>query len=146
MMLREINKSNFYDVIKLQVNENQQHFVAANLFSLAQAWLYKDNARPFAIYAEDGLVGFCMMSIAPKDDGTTEYDIWRFMIDKNFQGKGYGKAALKEAIAFLKKEGAKEISLSYEPENHVAAALYASEGFVPTGEMHDGEAVAKLTL
>lgn len=39
-----------------------------------------------------------------------------------------------------------EIYLSYEPENAVAKNLYTSFGFVETGEIDHGEAVAKLVI
>ncbi|MPN03511.1 hypothetical protein SDC9_150741 [bioreactor metagenome] len=38
------------------------------------------------------------------------------------------------------------VLLSYEPDNLVAKALYKSIGFVETGDIEDGELVAKLTL
>jgi diamine N-acetyltransferase len=39
-----------------------------------------------------------------------------------------------------------EILISYEPENEVARRLYASFGFRETGEIIEGEAVARLSL
>ena len=141
--LRKITEENFFQVMKLSVEDSQKNFVATNLWSLAQAWLSYETARPFAIYAEDTLVGFFMADVKPEEPF---FMIWRFMIDKAFQGKGYGRAALLLAIDYLRNEGAKEIFLSYEPENAVAAKLYASVGFVLTGEVDEGELVAKLTL
>ena len=48
------------------------------------------------------------------------YTIWRFMIDARYQGKGYGKAALRLSIDHLRKEfGAKEIYLYYEPDKMI---------------------------
>lgn len=141
--LRKIDEANFYDVLKLKVREDQQEYVARNIFSLAQAWLYYEEARPFAIYADETPVGFFMASV---NKDKPEFGIWRFMIDEKYQGKGYGHAALKLAICYLKKQGAKEIVLSYEPENKNAALLYEKEGFVLTGEIDEGELVAKLKL
>jgi diamine N-acetyltransferase len=54
----------------------------------------------------------------------------RFMIGKQFQGKGYGKRA---AIAFLgyfkKKHNADKLYISVSLENTVARKMYASIGF-----------------
>lgn len=140
--LRPITEENFIDVINLSVEENQKNFVATNVFSLAQAWLY-DNARPFAIYAEDELVGFCMLDVNKREN---LYGLWRFMIDKNQQKKGCGRAAMELILEYLAAEGATEITLSYEPNNTVADKLYRSFGFLPTGEIEDGEIVMKKTL
>jgi diamine N-acetyltransferase len=41
-------------------------------------------------------------------------------------------------------EGATSFALSYAPDNAVARRLYASLGFVETGEREDGELVARL--
>lgn len=141
--LEKITEQNVYKCLGLQVNDAQKNFVAPNTYSLAEAWVYGDVARPFAIYDGDTLVGFFMGSV---DKEKQEYGVWRLMIDKRYQGKGYGRAALRLAVAYLRGEGAGAISLSYEPENTTAGALYASEGFVLTGEVDDGEVVARLDL
>lgn len=75
-------------------------------------------------------------------DHKKAYCIWRFMIDKPFQGKGYGKSAVKEAIE-ISRSGfagqADEIVLFVEPHNHVAVKLYESFGFSKTNEVIDGQ-------
>ena len=58
------------------------------------------------------------------------------MIDKIYQGKGFGKDAVKLALDFIGTLpcGAAEYCwLSYEPENEVARNLYGSFGFAETG-------------
>ena len=140
--LREITRNNFDDCIKLKVSEAQKEFVATNIYSLAQAWVYYKTAFPFAIYAENNLVGFIM---AGYYEPQNRYNIWRFMIDERYQSKGYGKAALLLAISYLKEEhGAREIFLSVVPENTAAKNLYHRIGFQLTGEMSGSEVVMRL--
>ena len=58
--------------------------------------------------------------------------IWRFMIDKNHQKKGFGKEALRLVLEYISTfpcGKAKYCWLSYEPENKAAKALYSSFGF-----------------
>lgn len=77
------------------------------------------------------------------------YCIWRFMIDKNFQGRGYAKKALRLALDYIKTfpcGKARCCYLSYEPENTVAVRLYHSFGFVENGEYDGSEIVACLPL
>lgn len=134
----------FYQVLGLKVEESQKNFVASNAASFAEAWFHKEIARPFAILSDDEPVGFFMGCV---DTAEPYYSIWRLMIDKRYQGKGYGRAALMLAVAYLKAEGAKEIFLSYEPTNAVAAKLYESAGFRLTGKVEDdGEVIAKLAV
>ena len=77
------------------------------------------------------------------------YCLWRFMIDRNFQGRGYGKAALEAALRYLAGlpcGPAEYIWLSYEPENQRARAMYRSMGFVENGQRCDDEIVAVLPV
>ena len=93
--LEPVNDDNRDAVLALSVREDQP-FVATNEVSLRQAAeANKEDpgvARPFAIYADDRLVGFCMFAVNPEDEDEDDRDyLWRFMIDKNEQGKGYGR-------------------------------------------------------
>ncbi len=83
------------ECLNLNVSEAQNAFVASNMFSLAQAWVYYETAYPFAIYSDDIMVGFIMLGYYEKK---SIYNIWRFMIDEKYQRKGYGKATLLLAV------------------------------------------------
>lgn len=61
LKLKEITKDNFDEVIQLKVGINQEGFVSTTVYSLAQAWLYRKTAFPFAIYADNTMVGFVML-------------------------------------------------------------------------------------
>jgi diamine N-acetyltransferase len=144
--LREINTSNFDECIGLAVDESQSNFVAGNTYSLAQAWLFPQYARPFAIYNNDTMVGFLMLDL----EGLTEYNsifLWRMMVDKRYQGKGYGKAAMQEAIKHVVSEYNPEtFRTSIVPGNDGAERLYKNLGFMPNGEVEHGETVMVLEL
>ena len=145
-----VNDANRDAVLALSVREDQP-FVAPNDVSLRQA--KKANAenpgvaRPFAIYANGALVGFCMFSFAPEEeDPEDRYWLWRFMIDKSEQNKGYGQAALREIIRYFKKNGADRLYLSTEPENERGLHIYHKAGFRETGVIGDDEAVLMRML
>ena len=77
------------------------------------------------------------------------YNLWRLMIDKKYQHKGYGKKAVELAIDFIRTfpcGKAEYCWLSYEPENTVAKELYLSSGFIETSDMDGEEAIAILKL
>lgn len=60
------------------------------------------------------------------------------MIDKRYQGNGYGREALKLAVDFIRTapSGKSEYCwLSYEPENETARKLYLSFGFEEKKEL-----------
>lgn len=92
----------------------------------------------FGIYLGKKPVGFLMIAYdvpwAEQYYGFPRgyYYIWRFMIDKRYQGNGYGKQALRLAVDFIKSfpSGKSDYCwLSYEPKNEAARNLYRSFGF-----------------
>ncbi len=148
--LRPIDDTNREAVIALDVREDQP-FVAPNDVSLRQFAETEEEApgvaRPFAIYADEELVGFCMVIFDPDDeDEEDRYYLWRFMIDKRYQGRGYGQAALDEIIRYFKENGADRLYLSTEPENELGLHVYHKAGFKETGVISDGEAVLMRML
>lgn len=144
--LREINKDNWKQCINLKTTAEQEKFVASNLYSLAQSKFYP-SAVTLGIYQGETMVGFLMYDRMDKGYQNSGYYIWRLMIDKNHQKKGYGKAAMQLVIKFLKeKPDCNEILIGYRPENVVAEKLYLSLGFQKTGLIEDGDVLVYLPL
>ena len=137
--LREVDRNNYNDVIKLSVSDEQKNFVSSNIYSLAQAKALPE-CIPLAICNnEEVLVGFLMYCM---DFDEKEYWIYRLMIDKNHQGKGYGKAALKCILSEIKKDKShNKVYLSFAPENEAAKKMYEEFGFVSDNRMDGGEVV-----
>ena len=144
--LVKVDTSNFRELLDLDVNESQKDFVADNAYSLAQAYACNAEgkvAQPFGIYDNDVPVGFLMISydcFSSEDDWggpvpyyvRNSYYIWRFMIDKKYQGKGYGKEAMKVLLDYIRTfplGKGQYCWISYEPENAAARKLYLSMGF-----------------
>lgn len=155
--LRKITWDNWEACIRLKIKEEQEDFIASNMYSLAQSYvaLLNDELPPmtYAIYKDDTVIGFTMMyhdTVEENDHGDEEcYGICRFMIGDEFQGKGYGKEAFAKALELIKtfpQGKASAVYLSYKPKNVVAKNLYASFGFIETGEFVEGEAVARLDI
>ncbi len=130
------------DVLKLSVAKEQKSFVASNKDSMVDAYFAMTEDKvpvfPFGIYLGKKPVGFIMISYdipwAGQYYGLPEgyYYIWRFMIDKRYQGNGYGREALKLAVDFIRTAPcgkAEYCWLSFEPENETARKLYLSFGF-----------------
>lgn len=142
--LRKITKENYEECLRLSVADSQKTFVSSTVHSLAQAWVYYDTAFPFAIYADDIMVGFIMLGYYELKN---HYTLWKFMIDKRYQNKGYGRIALKLGIRYLVDNfNVKEIFTAYESTNSIARNLYASLGFRETGEVVGNEVGMRLIL
>ena len=126
--LRPVDDTNREAVLALSVREDQP-FVAPNDVSLRQYAEAEAEApgvaRPFAIYADEEPVGFCMFIFDPEDeDEEDRYYLWRFMIDRRYQDKGCGQAALDAIIRYFKDNGADRLYLSTEPENERGLHVY----------------------
>jgi len=77
------------------------------------------------------------------------YYIWRILIDKNQQGKGYGKQAIEKIIEEIKTMPhgkADRIYTSWNPNNIASKLLFKSFGFVETGDTDGGEVVVRLDI
>ncbi|KRN57853.1 GNAT family N-acetyltransferase [Carnobacterium divergens] len=75
------------------------------------------------------------------------YTIWHFFIDKTYQGKGYGKEAIKRVIDLIEKEPplkTNKIALTVEDENTVAKKLYESVGFYDTNERDEDNEIIMM--
>jgi len=159
LRLEKVTGKNVWDILKLEVLDDQKYFVAGNDTSIIEAYIAitgNGHAFPFGIYDGDMPVGFIMIGFDVDDywDDAPEiargnYNLWRLMIDKKYQGKGYGKEAVRLALEFINTfpcGSAEYCWLSYEPENEAARNIYSSFGFSETGEMDGEELIAVLKL
>lgn len=151
IFLHPVSAENWRALISLKVREDQTHFVASNLYSIAEAQFgFEDEGHwemfPFGAYAGEEPVGFLMYCLNFTHSRFQAF-IARLMVDEKFQGKGYGRDIMSQALDRLRAdERIRNVGISYEPENESARKLYASLGFEEPGEMYDGETLAVLNL
>ena len=84
--LEDITEDNWRAVISLELDAEQEDLVASNLYSIAES-RFDPDARPRAVYAGKRIVGFLMYDVQSR-----KASIYRFMIDRKHQGKGYGRS------------------------------------------------------
>ena len=138
--LKVINEDNFLDAFQLKLADGQEKYVSNPIRSLAQAYVYRKQCQPFGIYDEDEMVGYIMVVY---DYDIPEYDIWHMMIDASKQGKGYGSAALKKVLDYIRTKpfgDSNRVTLTCNKENQMALSLYHKLGFVETG-VEDGDEI-----
>jgi diamine N-acetyltransferase len=127
----ELNAENWYDCCELEISTEQKKYIEPNAISIAQS-KFEPTLKPYAIYLNEKVVGFLMYnSVQEELDG---YWVYRIMVDKEFQGKGIGKAATKLMLTEMAKlTNSKKVVVGYHPENLGAHHLYASLGFIDEG-------------
>lgn len=145
--LVEVTRHNLDALMALDAGDGGRQ-VAPNQKSMAQAAVHAE-AWPRGIVVDGVLVGFLMLhdpSLATAP-GEPEFSLWRLMIDREHQGKGYGAAAVHALIGHVRtRPGAEALYLSYVQGTDAAERFYRRLGFVPTGAIDDGEVVMRLAL
>ncbi len=144
--LEKITEKNFIDAFGLKLDAGQERFVSHPVRSLAQAYVYREQCQPFGIYDEEVMIGYVMVIY---DYDIPEYDLWHMMIDVSKQGRGYGRAALDQVLAYIRTKPfgtSDRVTLTCNRENSRALRLYKSRGFVPTGAEDEEEIELSRTL
>jgi diamine N-acetyltransferase len=149
--LREVTADTVRAVTRLAVSPEQTSYVAGNAVSIAQA--YFDRSAWFrAVYAGEVPVGFVMIEDQTLLEGEArpaepEVGLWRFMIDRRAQGRGFGAEAIALLVAHVAtRPGIHQLWCSCVPGPHSPRAFYEKLGFVATGAVDDGEEVLLLDL
>ncbi len=145
--LRVVTRDTVSTVCKLDAGDDRKQ-VAPNSVSIAQAHFH-DEAWFRAVYDDELLVGFVMLYDPTLVESPDEPDffLWRLMIDKSHQGKGYGRAAVEALVEHVRtRPGAQRLLVSHVKSADRLSRFYQSLGFRYTGVEDDGELVMERTL
>jgi diamine N-acetyltransferase len=142
-----LSTENWEACAALKVREGQEDALPGNLYSIAELNFYPQT-RAVAIENKDRVVvGFATFGV-PEDGGAPK--IFRLMIDGEYQGRGYGQAALVEIVRELfESSGAEEVQVCYHPRKHELKEFYGSVGFaerelLPDRRQREGKMLAVL--
>lgn len=147
---KKINQENLFQIIQLYetLDEKQKKCVAPNHISLAQAYVTK-NVWVRSVYNDEIPIGFVMLKLIDEEipnEDQPSYFLWRFMIAKDFQNKGYGKKVLDLLTKKTKDDNQKYLYTSCEMLENMPYQFYLDYGFIDTHEIDDGEQVLKLKI
>lgn len=141
--LEEITPNNWR--LGLEVAEDQKNFVSNETKILARAYAYRNfRSNAFIIYNGDTPVG---MALYYDCEPLNSYDFSQLLIDKRYQGKGYGKEAARLIIDRMIKDGRYDkIVLCIIEGNERAKKLYEALGFTLTGDRDGDEIIMEKAL
>ena len=125
----EINEENYEAVLQLEVSEDQKRYVAPNVKSLADAYLYRKagDVFPYAVQDEETVVGFILLD---EDEEEKEYMIWRMMVGKEHQGKRHGREIVEKVMKGFEADTRFDVLIAdYVKGNDVMGKLLESLGF-----------------
>ncbi|MFI5530618.1 GNAT family N-acetyltransferase [Kitasatospora sp. NPDC051853] len=150
MSLAEITPDNLDSAIAVRVHPEQEHVVSSVVKSLAEAYVHPGVAWPRLILDGDRVVGFLMafLDIDWFGDGSGDIrsGLWRLNISAEAQGRGYGRFAVQEVAAEIRRRGGRRLFVTWHQGPSSPENFYLGLGFRPTGELSDGEIVGVLEL
>ena len=147
MQLELVTKDNVRRACDVKVHPAQEKFVAPVAVSLAEAYVHHDMAWPRVVVDGDRVVGFVMVAIQPDEPiEAYRFCLWRLAIAADEQGRGYGRFAVGEVAAEGRRRGIAKLYVTWVEGEGGPAEFYQKLGFVPTGEVLEGEVVAALDL
>ena len=112
----------------LELAPGQERFVADARSCIGWAYANAGSQRTYVLMDEGRAIGLLVLTIVPKKK---RFEIADVLIDRRYQGRGYGKIMLKMGLDILKRHGAEELTLYCVRDNVAAMRLYESVGFVP---------------
>ncbi len=148
--LVEIDADSMRDVRRLTTHKSQETFVSPVWASYGDALFPEviDGApvAPWmrAIEADDELVGFVMLALTT--DAHPEPYLWRLLIDRMHQRRGIGTITLDLLVEQCREWGDRVLTVSWAPGKGSPEPMYLRYGFVPTGNLVDGEIEGRLAI
>ena len=136
--LRPLRRRDHRLCLRLKVRNTQRTFVHSTRFSLEEAKTSTVPVLLLGIWRGRRLIGFAMVRYQPcgvPGISGPAYEIARFLIDRRYQGRGYGAAAFRQLLAFLRTlplGPAGAVFLFCNQKNTVGWNLYGVAGFRQT--------------
>ena len=133
LKLISVTEDNWLDVASLTVKDHQKGFVAPAIGILARGYVYRGcNAKVYAFEQDGVIVGTAL--VREFTDEPLGYDLQQFMIDRQYQNKGYGTEALRLLLEELRRENHYDhVELCVKKADSEAIHLYEKLGFVDSG-------------
>ena len=138
--LRKVTENNYVECMNLKVTVEDDSFVDSVSYSLAEAYVFYNESRVFAIYNDEIVIGFVSMYV-----GESNYQIINFLIDDEYQNRGFGTKAAKLCIEYLRKEyNASKISAPVNVGHKLAQHFWMNLGFNFSDSVEDGYVFMRL--
>ena len=131
--LAEVTEENWLEAASLSVSEDQKGFLAPAVGILARGYVYRNCGGRVLVIENDGvIVGLAL--VREFTDEPLGYDLQQFMIDRRYQGRGYGSAALELILDELRAQGCFDhVEVCVKKADAAAIRLYEKHGFVDSG-------------
>lgn len=142
---RAVTRETLTPLLRVKTRPDQDHLVAPNAVTIAQA-AYEPGGHVWGLWDGETAVGLLAMldpheAILEGGDDPDGAYIWRLLIGAEFQGKGYGRAAIGLALAQARSWNLPRVATSVVDSPDSNIGFYEHLGFRRTGTFVDGEIV-----
>jgi len=149
LRLAPIDQHNWRASLAVAVTPEQLPHVAGHqpiaLVILAKAYVRPGDLdwEPLALISDGSVIGVAALAHAP-----TQTELLHLAIDAGTQGRGLGSRAVQLLLAHVSdtRPTCQEVRLTVHPANERARRLYRHCGFLPNGQVRDGEPIWSLAL
>lgn len=142
---RKVNKDDCKQIVEMQLFERQEEYVMPFVDSLAQSYsdLFEEDITVTYVLGNGekpvGLVELCYVQGKefPKLKDKMVYELFRILVDKKYQKKGYGTKAVQLFLDYVKDKPlgeADDIVVSVVEGNDAALKIYERFGFENIGK------------
>lgn len=142
---RKINMNDCNKIIEFRLFENQEDYIMPFVDSMAESYsdLFEEEITiTYGLCNGKELIGLIEIRYVEGKDfpclkGKMVYELFRILVDKEYQNKGYGTKAIQLFMDYVKKKPHGEadgIVLSVVEGNNAALKLYESFGFKVIGK------------
>ncbi len=133
LSLADITEDNWIEAASLSVRDDQKGFLAPAVGILARGYVYRNcHARVYVIENDATPVGLAL--VREFTDEPLGYDLQQFMIDRRYQGRGFGSGALALILEELRREGRYDrVEVCVKKTDAAAIRLYEKHGFTDSG-------------
>lgn len=133
LRLTDINEDSFIAARTLAVAPEQQGYLDNAVGILARGYLYREaNARVWAVDLDGTIIGLALVKDLNEEPAC--YDLQQFMIDRRWQGRGWGARALRLILDRLAAEGKYDcVEVCVKRADSAALRVYGRTGFADTG-------------
>jgi diamine N-acetyltransferase len=151
VVFREVDERTLEAVLAVTLAPEQLTYVGTVSEALDEAREVPEG-KPWyrAVFDGELAVGFVMLSwnVQPSPPEIIgPWYLWKLIVDRRYQGRGYGRAIINRVVETVRAEGAETLLTSYAlgPDN--PGPFYQHVGFIPTGGVNiDGEIIVALKL
>ena len=145
LRLTDVTEQNWLEIRGLSVANDQRGFLDSAVGILARGYVYRGcRARVIGIADDDTMIGVAL--VRDLDEEPACYDLQQFMIDRRWQGRGFGTAALRLLLSELAQERKYSCAeVCVKKDDDAALRVYEKVGFVDAGYV-DEDAPDSLNL